>query len=223
MQLAHQELKANNGKDAYQYLKNVRGISDRVIDEFKIGYVPHWITNLYDDKHEFAGRIIFPVYDQSGELVALSSRDWREGAGMKFFHETYKKRNHLFGLNVAKENILKYNKAFVVEGEIDVFKLHSHNIDCTVGMIGSVLHLEQIALLSRYCQNIFLVFDGDSAGQKAAEKAMKLSREKEMSKAYDIDMFPVYLPDKLDPDEFISKNGPKNFVELLKQSTKNFN
>ena len=203
-------------------MRDVRGISDDVIDKFQIGYVPHWVKNLHDDKHEFAGRIIFPVFDQSGELIALSSRDWRESAGMKFFHETYKKRNHLFGLDVAKESILKYNKAFVVEGEIDVFKLHSHNMCCTVGMIGSVLHLEQIALLSRYCQNIFLVFDGDDAGKAAIEKAMKLSSEKEMPKAYDIYMIPVYLPDKSDPDDFVSKNGAKKLIELLKQSTKNF-
>jgi len=222
VELAHDELRTDNGKEALSYLLNVRNLSDKVIDAFNIGYVPHWVKNLYDDKHEFAGRIIFPVYDHHGELIAISSRDWRVDAGMKFFHETYKKRDYLFGLNIAKKNILKYNKAIVVEGEIDVLRLHSEGINCTVGMIGSVLHLEQIALLSRYCQNIFLPFDGDSAGQDAIKKAMNLSNEKEMPKAYDLYMVPAYLPDGIDPDEFISKSGAKKFLELLKQSAQNF-
>jgi DNA primase len=222
VELAQKELRTEEGKEAYLYLKEKRKITDKVIEEFRIGYVPHWVTNLYDDKHEFAGRIIFPIYNQYDELVALSSRDWRQDAGMKFFHETYRKRNYLYGLNVAKENVLQNKKSIVVEGEFDVLALHSSGINCTVGMLGSSFHLEQISLLSRYCQEIYMPFDGDAAGAESMKKASLLCSQRNLRNMFDLSLIPVILPEKIDPDEFVNNQGAKKFIELLIKSKNEF-
>jgi DNA primase len=218
VELAQQELKTEEGKEAYTYLKEVRKISDKAIEEFRIGYVPQWVTNSFDDRHEFSGRIIFPIYNQYDELVALSSRDWRQNSGMKFFHEAYKKRNYLYGLNVAKKYIIQNKKSVVVEGEFDVLSLHSAGINCTVGMLGSSLHLEQISLLSRYCQNVYMPFDGDTAGEESLKKAMDLYNHRNLKDAFDLTFIPVILPQKVDPDDFVNNQGAKKFIDLLIKS-----
>ena len=218
MELAQKELKTEEGKEAYSYLREVRKVSDKTIEEFRIGYVPQWVTNSFDDRHEFAGRIIFPIYNQYDELVALSSRDWRKDSGMKFFHEAYRKRNYLYGLNVAKKNILQNKKSIVVEGEFDVLSLHSAGINCTVGMLGSSLHIEQISLLSRYCQYVYLPFDGDNAGDESLKKTMDLYNQRNLKNSFDLIFVPVILPPKVDPDDFVNNQGSKKFVDLLLKS-----
>jgi len=222
VELAQQELKTDEGKEAYKYLTEIRKVSDKTIEEFRIGYVPQSVTNTYDDKHEFSGRIIFPIYNQYDELVALSSRDWRKDAGMKFFHEMYRKRNYLFGLNVAKKNILQNKKSIIVEGEFDVLALHSAGINCTVGMLGSSFHLEQISLLSRYCQEIYMSFDGDNAGRESLKKAMILCSQRNLREMFDLSLIPVDLPEKIDPDEFVNSQGSKKFIDLLIKSRNDF-
>jgi len=212
---------STEGKEALDYLKLKRGFSDDVINIFGIGYVPSHVNNIYGDPHEFAGRIVLPISDSHGELVALSSRDWRENAYSKFFHEQYKKSNHLYALDIAKKYIIKYNKAIIVEGEFDVIKMHSKNIKCSVGMLGSALSIKQISLLSRYCQEIFLVFDGDNAGKKSMEKAMQLNIKYGLRQFYDISIVPVFLPDGLDPDDFIKDKGREAFMSLLRESKNN--
>ena len=82
--LSKQTLRTDIAIEALSYLKETRKITDQVIDEFQLGYVPPDIHNDNGDIHEFAGRIVIPVYDQYGFLVALSSRDWRENAYSKF-------------------------------------------------------------------------------------------------------------------------------------------
>jgi len=222
VELSQHELKTKEGKKAYEYLKEERKITDKIIEEFRIGYIPNWVTNLHDDKHEFAGRIIFPIYNQYDELVALSSRDWRQDTGMKFFHEMYRKRNYLYGLNVAKKNILQNKKAIVVEGEFDVLSLHSVGIDCAVGMLGSSFHLEQISLLSRYCQYIYMSFDGDSAGAESMKKVSLLCSQRNFRSMFDLSLIPSILPEKVDPDEFVHSYGAKKFIELLIKSKNEF-
>jgi len=216
--LAIDTLSSPEGKEALGYLKLKRGFSNNVIDNFGLGYVPTHVNNLYGDPHEFAGRIVLPIHDPYGELVALSSRDWREDAYSKFFHEQYTKSNYLYALDIAKDHIIKSNQAIIVEGEFDVMKMHSIGIRRTVGMLGSSLSIKQISLLSRYCQEIFLMFDGDEAGKNSMERAMQLSSKYGLRQFYDILIIPVVLSNGLDPDDFIKTEGKVSLVNLLRKS-----
>jgi len=218
LKLSIETLHSTEGKDALDYLNLKREFPNNIINIFRLGYVPSHVHNIYGDFHEFAGRIVLPIHDPYGELVALSSRDWRENAYSKFFHEQFKKSNYLYALDIAKDSIIKNNKAVIVEGEFDVMKMHSVGIKCTVGMLGSSLSIKQISLLSRYCQEVFLMFDGDEPGKKSMERAIQFNIKYGLRKFYDILMIPVLLPDNLDPDDFIKKEGKNSLIDLLKKS-----
>lgn len=227
--LAAPTLWTEDGSAALAYLKK-RNISDKVINKFKIGYVPSWVKNNQGDRHTFAGRVIFPLYDQYGELISVSSRDWRPDAYQKFLHESFDKGNFLYGLNVAKQSIINSKKVILVEGELDVLSLHRAGIGCVVGILGSAPQLYQISILSRYCQEMFLVFDNDDSGQKALERTMEMYEEKQLYKGYNIKLIPVRLPSleelglnpdehkKTDPDLYINTKTKLDFIELLKES-----
>tara|TARA_Y100000310_G_C20603716_1_gene774391 strand:+ start:387 stop:1139 length:753 start_codon:yes stop_codon:yes gene_type:complete len=226
--LAEPTLWTKDGSEALKYLRG-RNLTDKVIKDFRLGYVPHWIKNKEGQRHWFAGRIIFPLFDQYNELISVSSRDWRLGASMKFLHEAFDKGNYLYGLNVAKKSIIKSRKVVLVEGELDVMSLHAAGIGCTVGILGSAPQMYQISILSRYCREMFFVFDRDESGEKALERSMKLYEDKKLS-LYGIKFVPVRLPSleelgldpsvhkKTDPDIFIKKKSKSDFVEMLKES-----
>jgi len=227
VELASQCILSDDGKAAIEYLKSDKRHFDdafvkMAIDQFKIGYIPNNVLNVNGHVHEFAGRLILPVYDAYNELVALSSRDFRPNAKVKFFHESFIKRNILYGLNVAKKNIIKHGMTIVVEGEFDVQYLHFKGFNFTVGVLGSALGLSHIAMLCRYCREIFIVFDGDLAGSKATKKMIDNSLAKKINALpyYNISIIPVYLPEKTDPDDFIHKNGTDSFISLLRKSRK---
>jgi DNA primase len=221
LSLAQPTLWSEDGKDALEYLKNKRGLSDKVVKDFGIGYVPANIESPDGERHEFAGKIIIPIVDHYGNLVALLSRDWREGATRSFFHESFTKSNYIFGLNIAKNEILYKNQVILVEGEFDVTYLHSHSFPWTVGVLGTTLQLYQISILSRYCQEIYVVFDGDSPGRESTEKIMYMGSKYNVLKMFDIKLIPVSLPDNCDPDDFVRENGSNKFNQLLEKSKNN--
>jgi len=171
--------------------------------------------------HEFAGRIIIPFFDQYGGLIALSSRDWREDAYRKFYHEQYSKSLYLFGLNVAKSHIMQYNLCIIVEGEFDVMSLHNKGLNCVVGAVGTSLQLYQMSILKRYCDDFYLVFDGDDAGENAIKKALHLG---DIHYLYScgINLIPVYLPGGKDPDNIIKEQGKSVFIKLLQEAKVKF-
>ena len=111
--------------------------------------------------------------------------------------------------------------AIVVEGEFDVQKLFVRGFKFTVGVMGSSLHLSQIALLARYCREIFLVFDGDEAGKAAADKMVEMSIKRQFH-LYFLSLIPVILPKRIDPDEFIDKYGSDALVDLLRKSREKY-
>ena len=110
------------GKKALDYLLNERKFSNEVIDKFDIGYCPP------DINHEVRGRIITPIYDPYGELVAISTRHLDRNNKHRFLHESFEKGFYLYGLYYAKKNIQRTNKVIVVEGECDVSSLHSFGL-----------------------------------------------------------------------------------------------
>jgi DNA primase len=222
LEMGKSELWTDQGKEALAYLKEVRKFKDADLIEFEIGYMPQSVTNVNGVHHEFAGRIIIPIRDQYGDIIALSSRDYRKDAKKKFWHEEFIKSNYIYALSVAKKSILKNNKAIVVEGEFDVIQMHSFGIKCTVGMLGSNLKTRQLSLLARYCQEVFLVFDGDQAGLDGLNRTMKIEAEYNLRQSYGIKLIPVYLPQGVDPDDYVKTYGKKTFVELLKKSKETY-
>jgi len=211
---------SKDGAEALNYLENVRGFSQDVIKKFHLGYLPLYAKCDDGYKHELAGRIIIPVYDQYNKLIILSSRDWREDAKMKFFHETFPKSFYLYGLNSAKKEIIKNKMAIVVEGEFDTIYCHMAGFPCAVGVIGSALQLNQIALLSRYCRDIYIVFDGDQAGLDAIKRVKKIEYEVLLKQFYNINLIYVLMPKDLDPDDYLKVYGSKEFSRLLENSKK---
>jgi DNA primase len=218
VELSGQCLVSPDGKEALDYLIGKRGLDMPTLEKFRVGYMPPWVRNFDDRKHEFAGRICLPIFNHYDELVALSSRDWRPDASMKFYHEEFDKRFYLYGLNVAKCSIVKYGKVVVVEGEFDVMTLHQYGIDCTVGILGSAPQLHQIAIMGRYCNEIYVVLDSDTAGEVATDKFLKMCSDNHLQAINGVNVIPVYLPEKCDPDDFIKKSGRKEFINLMKRS-----
>jgi len=217
VQVAARTLRSERGKRALDYLKEERGLSESVIERFQIGYCPP------DVEHELSGRIITPIFDPYGKVVALSTRHLDRKKD--FWHESFDKHFYLYGLHLAKSSIIKNRRAILVEGEFDVAYLHSRGADMTVGCCGSAFSVFQASTLGRYCSEIYLVFDSDvskkpgmlGSGQRAIQRAMEMQKEILM----DMKFIPVHLPLGEDPDDFVKANGIKAFSELLRESKEN--
>ena len=202
------------GKIALDYLVNKRRFSTDIVDKFDMGYCPP------DVNHAVRGRIITPIYGTYGELVAISTRHLDRAHYQRFLHESFDKGSYLYGLHYAKESIQRFNKVIIVEGECDVASFHTFGFDMTVGLCGSAFTFFQIALLSRYCTDYYLLFDGDVAGRESIKRSIK-DYEKYNLGAYGLRFIPVYLPEGCDPDEFLINHGKKNMIEKLRVSKKN--
>lgn len=135
----------------------------------------------------------------------------------RFWHEQFQKKRYLYGINNAKNAILKNNKAIIVEGEFDVLSLHSNGFPIAVAPCGSAFSLFQAATLARYCDEVFLLFDGDNAGRAATRSALKLYNNNDLD-AYDILYIPVFLPEGTDPDDFVRKYGKYELKKILKKA-----
>ena len=210
---AKTSLRNKEGKAALDYLRNKRCFSDEVIEKFDIGYCPPNID------HQLNGRIIVPIYDAFGEVVALSTRHLDENHSVRFWHESFDKSFFIYGLNFAKKNIIKHGKAVLVEGEFDVAALHSVGVTIAVGISGSAFTLTQAVDLARYCSEVYLVFDGDEAGRTAIQRSMEMHSKYHFGSSYPkFSFIPVYLPSKLDPDDYVKTKGASSFIELLKNA-----
>lgn len=204
---------SDEGKPGLEYLRNKRHLSDDVIKRFRIGYCPQEVN------HRLAGRIIMPCFDAHDNLVALSTRDFNAPKKYQHWHESFDKSNYLYGINIAKKSIRWADKAIVVEGQFDVKCLHSFGLPMTVGLFGTNLSIMHIAMLARYCSEIYVVFDpkqreGDVSGAEGVGRAMQLYHDYCLS-TYGIHFIPVSLPEQLDPDEHIFKHGKDAFTRLL--------
>ena len=175
---------------------------------------------LYD---KFRNRLIFPVIDVRGDVVAFGGRVLDKGEP-KYLNtaETavYQKRRNLYGINLAKKT--KRPNFILCEGNIDVITLHQAGFDNAVASMGTALTVEQTRLLSRYTKELVLCYDNDSAGQAATEKAIELLKNSEFTVR--VLQLPRRLADgayvKQDVDDFIKFQGPAAFESLLSGSEK---
>lgn len=164
----------------------------------------------------FRGRLMFPVIQPGGEVIAFSGRvvpphdQVTDGPpAPKYVNSSesflFHKGKTLFGLPVARPAIRELGRAILVEGNLDVVKLHQHGHRETVAPLGTAFTEDQARLLSRFTSQVVMCFDGDKAGREAARKALPILLE------HDIDVRMVSLPDGEDPDSL----GPERFANLL--------
>ena len=150
-------------------------------------------------------------------MVAISTRHINKDQKFRFWHESFDKGSYLYGLYQAKDTIRRLNKVIIVEGEFDALAFHTYGFTMTVCCCGSAFTLFQVALLSRYCTNFYLMFDGDVAGRKSIERTMKIY-DKYCLSAYGLKFIPVYLPKDIDPDEYLFSEGVNGVKEKLREA-----
>lgn len=214
---------------AMEYLKR-RGLSSETIQQFRIGYAPdtwdglltHMRMQGIDTKlalaaglliqrgdgsgmyDRFRNRIIFPIQDRSGNIIALGGRALGD-AMPKYLNspETpiYKKSNSLYGLYTNKNAILQYGYGYIVEGYMDLLALWQAGVKPVLATLGTALTEEHLKILKGLVKDWILVFDGDNAGINATIRAIPLFY------AANLRVKVVILPEKHDPDTFIRKHG----------------
>ena len=163
----------------------------------------------------FYDRDMFPIFDEQGKCIAFGGRIM--GAGEPKYLNTsetplfHKKRN-LYGFNWAKEHIVAANEAIVVEGYTDAIACWEGGIKNVVATLGTALTEHHVKTLTRFAKKIIYLFDGDNAGQKAAERAIQFVE------TGSIDLRCVILPDNMDPNDYVNANGGSALRQLLDES-----
>src|SRR5215213_2133902 len=220
---------------AREYLEG-RGITDETRKAFRLGYAPDsWDAlsshlkqrgatsaqiersglvvkkdagGFYD---RFRGRLIFPVMDAQGRAVAFGGRTLEPQGEPKYLSSpetaAYTKGRHLFGLNVTRDEIRRRKFAILVEGYLDLIIPFQAGVRNCVASLGTALTPEQAKLLGRFARKVVVNYDGDSAGVKAAKRAI------ETLLAEDFETKVLVLPDGSDPDEFIRAHGAEAYHE----------
>ena len=237
----HRELYAPTGAEALNYAFG-RGMNKYILTTFGVGYAPDSWDGLcnamrakgYTEEElkdsglvsvsqkngrifdRFRGRLMFPIIDVRGNVIGFGGRIIKKDSdAAKYLNspETliFNKRKNLFGLNLAKKTKMPY--LILVEGNIDVVSLHQYGFDNAVASLGTSLTDEQAVLLSRYTEQVVLIYDGDTAGQRATQRAIPI-----LEKA-GIDVKVMQLRDAKDPDEYLKKFGADRFKLLLEESS----
>lgn len=172
-------------------------------------------------RDRFFNRIMFPIYDAQGDCIAFGGRVIGQGEP-KYLNsqETplFHKSRVLYGLDKAKTTITSTGIAVIVEGYTDVISLHEAGLTNAVATLGTALTISHIRLLSRYAKHrIVYLFDGDAAGQRAADRALGFIDESMTPEAGQmrVELCAVTLPDNLDPAEFVSAHGADELHKLI--------
>ena len=238
----HGKLYAPEGKAALEYALG-RGMTKGTLTNFGIGYAPDSWTDLvdvlrkkgYTDEElkdsglvtvskksgnlfdRFRDRLMFPIIDVRGNVIGFGGRimNNRDPDAAKYLNspETliFNKRKNLFALNYAKKS--KQGYMILVEGYMDAIALHQYGFDCAVASLGTALTEDGANLLSKYTEQVVLIYDGDNAGQRAAQRAIPI-----LEKA-GLQVKVLQMRDAKDPDEFLKKFGADKFKLLLEESS----
>ena len=230
------------GEEARQYLYD-RGLDDEVLRHFQIGLAPaegnyllqsvsgKFSENILADSglfhisdrgimyDAFQDRIMFPLSDDTGRVIAFSGRLWRESAegakpqgkyknsrGTLLFNKSYE----LYHLDKAKQVAKKNHEIYLMEGFMDVIAAYRAGIENAVASMGTALTQEHVAHLSKFTKKVILAYDGDKAGRLATAKALEVLEKQEVEV--------VQIPDQMDPDEYLNKNSPQALADLLEKT-----
>ena len=179
--------------------------------------IPVENDNLID---RFRGRVMFPIHSLSGKIVGFGGRILKNDKVAKYLNspdsEVYSKSRELYGIYFGRTAINKLDKCYLVEGYTDVISMHQAGIENVVAPCGTALTNEQIRLIYRLTRNISLLYDGDSAGIKAANKGINLFLEAGMNVKI------VLLPPGEDPDSFARKQNASSFNQYIAENETDF-
>ena len=222
-----------------------RGYSEEIIKKFELGYSPKSkdalskksIKNQYSkesllksglsieiDKKalidRFRERVIFPIHSFSGRILGFGGRALNSNAKAKYQNSPesliYNKSKILYGIFFAKNAISKNDNCFIVEGYTDVISLHQKGVENVVSASGTALSIDQIKLISRFTNNISILFDGDSAGVKASFRSVDLILKEGMN----VKVIP--FPENEDPDSFAKQNTSEDLKTFLEKNAIDF-
>ena len=234
----------DSAKHVRKYLSD-RCFNESAIKKFSIGYsFPLWDSSLREGTarmfkvdelakagivlqkrkgsgcyDRFRGRLMFPIFSETGNVVGFGARTLDDSQA-KYINSPesriFNKRRILYGLNFAKDKIVKRNEAIIMEGYTDVIMAYQCGIDWAIGVMGTSLTGEHVKLISRYCRRVVLVLDADKAGINSAVKSANLFIEN------GFDVIIVQLPEERDPCEFLISNGKEAFLHQLENGNNFF-
>lgn len=214
-------------RELYSFLEK-KGFSKEILE--KAGLIkrsdkpgPKGEVSFYD---RFRGRIMFPIADSSGRIIAFSGRIFTDdGKSAKYLNSPdtpiFSKSSVLYGLDRAKESIRKNNFSILVEGQMDLLLSHQAGFRNTIASSGTALSdstlskeniVSNLGLVRRLSENIVLAYDGDRAGFKAAERGAKIA----LSLGMDVKV--ANLKEGMDPADLISKHGAEAWKEAIRES-----
>ena len=224
------------GEEARNYLYK-RGLTDEVLKHFMIGLAPAERSYLYqrlsDDYSEkdlldsglfylsetnqffdtFHNRIMFPLSNDQGKVIAFSGRVWQEADSQTGKYKNsrataiFNKSYELYHLDRVKKGSGKAPEIYLMEGFMDVIAAYRAGIENAVASMGTALTSEHVNHLKRFTKKVIITYDGDRAGQAATAKALK--------ELGDLAVQIVQIPDAMDPDEYLQKNSPEDLAYLL--------
>ena len=228
------------------YFRQKRGFSDATIKKFGLGFCPargdrmSWAALAAGYKEEFLvstglsikrddgslfdrfrERVMFPVHNISGRVVAFGGRTLRTDKSVAKYQnspesEIYSKKRELYGLFFAKKAIQQYDFAIMVEGYTDVISMHQAGVENVVASSGTSLTTEQIRLLGRFTRNITVIYDGDSAGIHASLRGIDMILKEGMNVRV------VLLPEPEDPDSFARSHTASELQEYIRANEQDF-
>jgi DNA primase len=222
-----------------------RGFREDIIKKFQLGYSPEQrdaftreaIAKQYNTElllktglvvsrndqlmDNYRGRIIFPIHNHSGKVLGFGARILKSNdKAPKYINtpenEIYVKSRILYGSYFARQAIDKADECLLVEGYTDVVSLHQAGIENVVASGGTSLTPDQLRLIKKYTNNLTIIYDGDSAGIKAALRGLDLALEESLNVKL------VLIPDKEDPDSYVHKVGPAAFIQFVQKNKKDF-
>lgn len=259
----HALFATSEGEKSLSYLNN-RGIDEKIIKRYSLGYATKEPNHLYvslkdkftndvlekaglilktqkgDYIDRFRNRIIIPIHDENGDIVAFGARAVEDGQNPKYLNSSdsliYNKSKLLYGLHFAKDSIKQSDSIIIMEGYFDVISAQAHGIENAVASCGTSLTPDHIKLISRYSKSrrIYLGFDTDSAGIRATQRGAEIIKEaftglgdiKQFDESYSNTSNDKYAceirvitpPEGKDPDEFIRNAGAEAYFKHLEHA-----
>lgn len=238
----YQQCLWQKGAEAKAYLQG-RELKAELAKSFQLGYADGWdgsVRYLLNKGYElteveeaglasvggkngffdkFHHRLIFPIVDYRGQVVAFGGRILSDGQPKylnspetRYFH----KSQNLYGLFQAAPSIRRNDEAVLMEGYMDVLTAHQFGVDNAVASLGTAFNEEHAKLLKRYATKVLLVYDGDSAGMNAADKAIDILHDNGFAVRL------LTLPDGLDPDDFLKRFGKPGWDKLVQEQAADF-
>lgn len=233
----HYLLKTDHGAHAMEYLKN-RGLTDETINKFGLGFSDVYRDDLYkylkskgyrdeelkdsglikyDEKYgasdRFWNRVMYPIIDTNNRVIGFGGRVMGD-AKPKYINTqdtpVFDKSRNLYGLHLAKKS--KRSGIIFCEGYMDVISMHQAGFDNAVASLGTALTVGQVNLIKRFTDRVYLAYDSDEAGTKAALRALSIMREFEMPARV------ISLKPYKDPDELIQAEGTESFEKRIEQA-----